>query len=110
MIYKGGSMNIELTIRHFEATDRVKEYVTKEVNKLAKYHEGIVRCKVVLDQTKEGEEAEISVHVTGKDFVISEITDDIFKSIDVAVEKITRQIIKFKEKRYSVNARGVNSR
>ncbi len=102
-------MEVELTSRHYEVSDRVKKYVNDEVNKLEKIHGKIVSCKVILDKSKEGEMAEINLHVSGKDFVISETSDDIIKSIDLAVAKMERQLKRFKGKRYS-NARAIDSR
>ncbi|MBL7135003.1 MAG: ribosome-associated translation inhibitor RaiA [Candidatus Marinimicrobia bacterium] len=102
-------MKIELTARHYEASDRVKRYVDAEVNKLEKIHSKIVNCRVILNRSKEGEMAEINLHISGKDFVISETSGDIIKSIDLAVTKMERQLKRFKGKRYS-NARVINSR
>ena len=56
---------------------------------------------LILEKSKEGNFAEITLHVSGKDLVSSESSDDIIKSIDFAVEKMERQLKKFKEKRYS---------
>jgi len=94
-------MNIEITSRHYDASPKVREYVNDEMQKLEIFDHLITSCKVILEKSKEGELVEISIHVSGKDLVSSESSDDIIKSIDLAVDKIERQLKKFKEKRYS---------
>ncbi|MCD6204958.1 MAG: ribosome-associated translation inhibitor RaiA [Candidatus Marinimicrobia bacterium] len=94
-------MKVEITSRHFDASPKVREYVIGELQKLDKFDHLINSCKVILEKSKEGNFAEITLHVSGKDLVSSESSDDIIKSIDFAVEKMERQLKKFKEKRYS---------
>ena len=94
-------MNVEITSRHYDASERVRTYVVEELKKLDKFEHFITTCKVILEKSKEGEMAEITLHVSGKDLVCSEASDDIIKSIDVAVDKMERQIKRFKEKRYT---------
>jgi len=102
-------MNVELTVRHYEASERVKTYAVEEVEKFIKLHERIVNCKILLERTKEGDMAEINLHIAGKLLIATETSDDMLKSIDQAVQKMERQLKKFKAKRYT-NARSANSR
>ncbi|MDO9548775.1 MAG: ribosome-associated translation inhibitor RaiA [Candidatus Marinimicrobia bacterium] len=94
-------MNVEITSRHYDASPRVRNYVNDEMQKLDKFDHLITSCKVILEKSKEGEMTEITIHVSGKDLVCSEFSDDIIKSIDLAVDNMERQLKKFKEKRYS---------
>lgn len=103
-------MNVEITSRHYDASPRVRDYVIDEMQKLEKFDRLISSCKVILEKSKKGEIVEITIHVSGKDLVCSESSDDIIKSIDQAVDNMERQLIKFKEKRYSHNARTIDSR
>lgn len=92
-------MELEITVRHHELSDKVKEYAKKEMEILEKYHNRIVCAKMILDRQKEGEIAELTLHITGKDFIAKEITDNISKSIDLAVKKASRQLKRYVEKR-----------
>ncbi len=94
------TMNTDITIRHFEASERIKEYAMDEVNRLIKYHDRIVSCKMILDRTKEGEMAEINIHIAGKDFNSTQLTNDIFKSIDGAVDKMVSQLKKYVDRKF----------
>lgn len=92
-------MNIEITSRHHDYPDRITDYAQQKVEKLTKYHDRIIDIRVVLDKRSEGEEAEIVLHISGKNFATKELTNDITKSIDSATKKIGRQLRKYVEKR-----------
>ncbi len=102
-------MKVEITARHYEASDRVKDYVEAEVNRLEKIYDRITNCKVILEKSKEGDSAEITLSILGKQLVAIETSGDMIKSIDLTVEKMERQILKLKGKRFS-NARTTASR
>ena len=44
-------MNIDITSRHFTASDHLKNLVYEKIKKIEKFHEGILNCKIIL--TKE---------------------------------------------------------
>ena len=94
-------MTLEITSRHYDFPDRIKEYAEEEVEKITKIHDRIVSTRVILDRLKEGDMAEINIHISGKDFFASETTDDITKSIDRTVDKIRKQLKRYKGKRYT---------
>lgn len=91
-------MRISFTARHFKATNRLKEYAEIKVRSLKKYYEGIIDCEIILDYEKLNQIAEIAIKVYGQRLVARERSEDIFKSIDLAVEKLERQIKKYKGK------------
>jgi putative sigma-54 modulation protein len=92
-------MNIEITSRHHDYSDRITDYAREKVEGLTKYHDRIIDIHVVLDRRSEGEEAEMDLHISGKNFAVKELTEDITKSIDLATKKIGRQLRKYVEKR-----------
>lgn len=91
-------MRYRLTARHFTPSERLKQYVQKEVNRLERYYRGIIDCEVILDEEKLNKIAEIQLKVNGTLLTAAERSDDIFKSVDLAVEKIERQLKKYKGK------------
>ena len=91
-------MNIEITSRHFTASDQLKELVNEKVKKIEKFNNDIIRCNVILTKENNSENVEIIVHAKGYDFVSSE-TENIFeRSLLNAVYKISNQIKKQHEK------------
>ncbi len=91
-------MRITFTARHFKAPDSLKEFAETKVHKLKKYYDGIIDCDITLVHEKLIHVADISVKVYGQHLRAVEKSDDIFKSIDNAVEKLERQVKKYKQK------------
>ena len=91
-------MRITFTARHYKAPEKLKNYAEKKVRRLKKYYDGIIDCEIILDYEKLTQVAEIAVTVYGQKLVTVEKSDDIYKSIDSAVDKLERQVIKYKEK------------
>ena len=91
-------MRVNFTARHYKPSERLKNYATDEVQKLDKFYEGIITCDVILDYQKLLQIAEIIIQVHGNRLTAVEKTEDIYKSIDLAVAKLERQLKKYKGK------------
>lgn len=91
-------MHINFTARHYKAPDRLKDFAETKVKRLKKYYDGIIDCQIILDYEKKDQIADISVKVYGQKLQVVEKSEDIFKSIDIAVDKLGRQVKKYKEK------------
>lgn len=92
-------MRINFTARHYKPSPKLKDYAENEVTKLEKIYDGIIDCHIVLDYQKNIQIAEINVVVHGSKLTVVEKTEDVYKSIDHAVQKLGRQLKKYKEKR-----------
>lgn len=96
---------IDIYGRSMEVTDRIKEYVNKKVNKLDRYLPGIEEARVDLAYVKSARSAAdrqvAQLTVRGKGFILrsEERADDIFAAIDTALDKLQRQIERYKGKR-----------
>ncbi len=91
-------MQVRFTARHYKSPDRLKEYAEKKVQKLEKYYDGIINCEVILDYEKLLQVAEINLDVYNQRLVAIEKSEDVYKSIDLAVDKLKRQLKRYKEK------------
>ena len=91
-------MQIVFTARHFKAPENLKEYAEKEVLNLLKHSMDIVVCDIVLIKEKINKIAEITVKVSNTILSAKESSEDFFKSIDLTVIKIKRQLKKYKGK------------
>jgi len=95
-------MNVKITSRKFRAKDSLKEFITKKVNSLEKFHDEILDADVVLSYTHQKDSiknAEIIIKVPGKTLTASEETEDFNKSVDIAVKNLERQLKKLKTKK-----------
>jgi putative sigma-54 modulation protein len=96
---------MEITIQaiHFEASKQLEAFIQKKVKRLAKFHDGVysadVSLKVVKPETNENKDASVKLFTKGHDFFVEEIADTFEEAIDKCVNKLERQVVKFKEKR-----------
>lgn len=96
-------MRVNFTARHYKPSERLKDYAISEVQKLDKFYEGIINCDIILDYQKLYQIAEIIIHVHGQQMTAVEKSEDIYKSIDLAVAKLERQLKKHKGKTHQFN-------
>ncbi|MBX2989989.1 MAG: ribosome-associated translation inhibitor RaiA [Bacteroidetes bacterium] len=94
-------MDINFTARRFRAHSEIKEYAIEEVKKLQKLYDGIVRADIILFYERgvnSVKTAEIGLHVYGTKLLAHHGSNDYIKSIDNTVEKLGRQLSKYKSK------------
>jgi putative sigma-54 modulation protein len=89
-------LNVEIVGRNIDVTDRIRSFVEKKVVKLDKYSEDTKDVKVVIEEQKFIYRVEIFTKIYGRNLQSTEATSDILASIDGAVDKIEKQIRRFK--------------
>ncbi|MCK5521425.1 MAG: ribosome-associated translation inhibitor RaiA [Candidatus Marinimicrobia bacterium] len=91
-------MLVEITARHFEASDKLKKYVNRELEKLPKYFDRIMDTKVILEEIKEKQyKIEIHCNVPGKSLLAEASDTEPTKATDDVVNKMIRQLKKYKD-------------
>lgn len=98
-------MRIEVSGKHLDITDPIRDYATTKADKLTRFYNGVMEITYVLDQQPHGEFfAELRVDVVKHDaFVAKSTGPDIYACIDMCIDKMTRQLTDFKEKLRSNN-------
>jgi len=91
-------MQTEITIRHMELSDNIKNYAIQEVEKLTQYWDRIVDAQIIFDKEGDDYMVEIVSRVPGKTLTVNTATDDVIKSVDDAVNKMRRRLKKYKGK------------
>lgn len=91
-------MNLSITFRHVEANDSVRSYAQDKVGRLKKYFDGLVEGHVVLSQEKIRHAAEVSLQANGVRINAKEENADFHTAIDNVVDKLERQLKRYKEK------------
>ena len=98
-------MEVRIQSIHFDASEQLQVFIQKKVAKLEKYYDDIkkveVSLKVVKPETAENKEASVKVIVPSGDFYASKICDTFEEAIDLSVEAIEKQLVKYKEKQRS---------
>ena len=91
-------MQLNLTGRHVEITEPLRDYVTNKFAKLERHFDHINNVHVILDIEKLVQKAEATLHVTGGELFATSEHADMYAAIDALIDKLDRQVIKHKEK------------
>ncbi|MDD2611788.1 MAG: ribosome-associated translation inhibitor RaiA [Bacteroidales bacterium] len=95
-------MEIRIQSIHFDATVALEKFIQKKVAKLEQYYDDILEAEVILKvikpETVSNKEALVKIKVSGNELFASKISDTFEESVDVSVEALQKQILKFKEK------------
>lgn len=91
-------MRVTFTARHFKSSDRLKEHAIMQVEKLKRYYDGILDIEIILDYIKQQQVAELIAKVYGTRLTVEGKSEDMYKSIDVAVDKMERKLKRYKGK------------
>ncbi len=91
-------MNINITARHFDLTPELREHVETEIEKLTRFFENIISSDVILDVEKYRQTAEIKVKVYNAVITGSADSNDMYASIEMSVDKVKKQLKKYKGK------------
>lgn len=89
-------MKVIVIGRNIKVTNTLKDRAEKRLQKLDKYFYSDVEAKVMLEVVKNVHKAEVSIPFRDIMFRAEESTPDMYSSIDNAVDKIEKQILKYK--------------
>ncbi|NHZ84561.1 MAG: ribosome-associated translation inhibitor RaiA [Planctomycetia bacterium] len=91
-------MNIEFTSRHFNAPDNLKDYAISEVQKITKVYARAIQCQILLFRENDQFVTELNLSIPSRKLNVKESTDNVTKSIDIAVDKMITRVKKIKSK------------
>ncbi len=90
-------MRIMVRGKNIEVTDALRDYVTKRLGKLEKYFE-LDEAQVTLFVERENHVVEVTIPINGMILRGEEETGDMYSSIDLVVDKLEKQLEKYKTK------------
>lgn len=90
-------MQINITARHLNLTQPLADYVRKKVERCERYFDEIAWAQVILSVEKYRQVAEVIIHVGKHVFRAKEESIDLYAAIDLAVDKMDKQLKKQKE-------------
>ncbi len=103
-------MEVHFTARKFRARKELQQDAIASVKKLDKYFDGILRADIILSYERSSQSVktvEIILHVHGTMLTAKEKSEDYHKSIDLAIDKIERQLAKYKSKLHLKNKKAL---
>src|SRR5512142_2592899 len=93
-------MQLSVTFRHMEASDALKEHARDRLEKIKKYFPDPIMAHVVLS-TERGYQHHADVNIQLHNGLVikgTEITEDMYSSIDLVMQKIERQVRRYHDK------------
>jgi putative sigma-54 modulation protein len=94
-------MNLTVSGHHVEVTTAMRDYVESKMDRVVRHFDNVIDVNVILSVQKLLQKAEVSVHVRGKDIHVECIDENMYASIDGLVDKLDRQILKYKDKAFA---------
>ncbi|NOQ42366.1 MAG: ribosome-associated translation inhibitor RaiA, partial [Desulfuromusa sp.] len=92
-------MQIAVTFRHMESSDAIRSYVEEKLARVKKYIDEPIDAQVVLSvQRKINHRAEVVMVAKGLTMKSTETKEDMYAAIDLMVDKIERQLKRYKDK------------
>lgn len=99
------TVKIDIFTKNLELSDRLNDYVVTKVEKLEKFLDEVDECRVDLSHTKTARNADdrhvAQLTLRGKGFILrsEERSDSIYSAVDASLDKMRRQIRRYKGKR-----------
>ncbi|QJD60458.1 ribosome-associated translation inhibitor RaiA [Pseudomonas sp. gcc21] len=102
-------MQLNISGHQLELTDGLRDYVTEKMARIERHFDKITNVQVILEVEKLRQKAEAILHVSGGEVVANAEHTDMYAAIDMLIDKLDRQLIKYKEKNLN-RLQGVNDR
>lgn len=96
-------MNLTISGHHLELTQAIRDYVQSKLERIKRHFDHVIDIAVILTvdklpEKKKRQKAEITLRLRGKDLHAESISEDLYAAIDALVDKLDRQVIKYKTK------------
>lgn len=99
-------MKIDFLCRNYEASDKLKDVITKKVDRLDKFFEEDTKVKIVLKESNSVQTMELTIAVNSGVLRAEVSGKNMYDLIDIALPKLEKQIIKhhskMKDKKFKV--------
>ncbi len=91
-------MKVNIYGKNMQLTEALKEATIKKIERLDKFFQKDVEAKVVLSIERKNQKVEVTIPFNGRIARVEESSDDMYNSIDEAVESLEQQLRKYKTK------------
>ncbi|MCK6554267.1 ribosome-associated translation inhibitor RaiA [Candidatus Binatia bacterium] len=91
-------MHVMVTFRHVDPSDGLRRHAEAKLRRVGKLLRGAAEAHVILSVVKRRHVAEVQVSADHVNTTATEETDDLYSAIDLAVDKLVRQVKRRAEK------------
>lgn len=96
-------MQISISGHHVELTDAMRSYVNEKFRRIERHFENVINIHVILSVEKLEQKAEATMQVNGAKIHAEDAHSDLYAAIDGLVDKLDRQVLRYKEKTQTNN-------
>ncbi|HEX9192234.1 MAG TPA: ribosome-associated translation inhibitor RaiA [Burkholderiales bacterium] len=90
-------MNLTVRGHHVAVTPGIRSYIENKFSRIERHFDHVIDVNVILTSDPLAHKAEVTCHVRGKDLFVESDDRDLYAAIDTLVDKLDRQIIKYKD-------------
>jgi putative sigma-54 modulation protein len=87
-------MKVMVTFRHVRSTNALRQYAEEKIARLERYLHRPMEAHVILEVLKKTQRAEINLIANGTALFGEQETSDLYSAIDLALDKVERQVKK----------------
>lgn len=91
-------MNIEISGRNYDATEKIKKLIKSKLDKLEKYFDDVIEVRCVLKVEKKNHICELHIHGKHQDVDSTQKADTMDEAVQSAIEHVKRQAQKNRAK------------
>ena len=91
-------MNLIIKAHNFEITPSINEHVRKKFKKITSHFDHLIDAKFTLSLEKLNHIAQVTIHLPKADIHAESSDENMYHAIEIAIQKLDRQVIKYKEK------------
>jgi putative sigma-54 modulation protein len=85
-------MRIAFTFRNIDSSDAIKAYASEKLAKLQKYMRAPLDAEVTLSKERHHHHVEVVLRSDGHTYVATEVSEDMYASIDLVTDVVDRQV------------------
>lgn len=113
--FKDEGYNIQITGRNVQVTDSMKDYALEKISKIERFSPRLIDANVIMDIQKLDHRVEIILKFNHTKITSQAVSQDMYASIDKAVDKLETQLRRYKTKlqdhhakKYAIETMNVN--
>ena len=96
-------MNLTISGHHLELTPAIREYVQTKLERIKRHFDHVIDVAVILaveklPEKEKRQNAEINLRLRGNVIHVESFAEDLYAAIDCLIDKLDRQVLKYKTK------------
>ncbi|HEU4851553.1 MAG TPA: ribosome-associated translation inhibitor RaiA [Telluria sp.] len=96
-------MNLTISGHHLEVTSAIRDYVQSKLERITRHFDHVIDITVILSvdnltEKEKRQKAEINLRMSGKTVHVESLAQDLYAAIDTLIDKLDRQVMKYKDK------------